>query len=364
MIVRHNIHDSHILKEYLEELEWEVDGIVDADISFHMVGQNLMVNRAAEFLLRAQLEGMAMLLVVIFIMMSLMYVSIRGGIISLVPNLVPIILTFGTMGIFGIPVNPGTATVAVIAIGIAIDDTIHLLARYSEESRRTPDRHEAVRKTVNHEAIPVISTSVSLMAGFMLLLLSDFSIIAQFGALSALTMLFAVVADLLITPLLIRNVRLVGLYEILGLNVGKEVLHGSPLFAGMSSYQIRKAILLSGMREFKAGDLLVEQGTTGQDMYLVLNGKVDVLVRTDDGTRIKVSEMSEGNFFGEVGFVSETKRTADIEATSDGKLLIFNADQLQQIMDQYPRIASRLVLNISRVLGGRLADSLTKLEQK
>lgn len=70
-------------------------------------------------------------------MMSLVYTSTIGGLLSLAPNIVPITTVFGIMGLFDIPLNPGTATVAVIAIGIAIDDTIHLLSTYAQESRKT-----------------------------------------------------------------------------------------------------------------------------------------------------------------------------------------------------------------------------------
>ena len=105
---------------------------------------------------------------------------------------------FGLMGLLDIPLNPGTAMVAVIAIGIAIDGTIHLFSRYNALCRGSSDYDDAVLTTVREEAMPVITTSLALAVGFGILTLSNFTIIAQFGALSAATMLFGVFANLLI----------------------------------------------------------------------------------------------------------------------------------------------------------------------
>lgn len=360
MVVRHNIHNSHELTLALADLERKVAEISGGTVQHFLVGQNLMINRAAEALMVAQLQSIGLLLVVIFVMMSLVYTSLIGGVLSLIPNIVPIVMTFGLMGLFNIPINPGTATVAVIAIGIAIDDTIHLLSFYAAESRRTPDRQQAVRITIRHEAIPVVSTTVALIAGFLVLVASNFSIVAQFGMLSALAMAFALIADLIITPVLMAKVRLVSVYEILLLKVGRDVLAKSPLFEGMSSYQARKAILLSQMTEFRAGTRLIRQGSVGREMFLILSG--DVAVTLDrDGEETRLATLSAGAVFGEAGFVSDQKRSANVDALSDGVMLTFEFERVRRNMWLYPHIASRLNLNIARILGERLAETSTHL---
>lgn len=360
MIVRHNIHNSHDLKEAVADLEAEVHAIAGPDLAVNLVGQNLMINNAAEDLIKAQVQSVGLLLVVIFIMMSLVYTSFIGGLLSLAPNIIPIVIIFGIMGMFDIPLNPGTATVAVIAIGIAIDDTIHLLSTYAQESRRTADRLEAVRRTVTHQAVPAISTSVALMAGFLVLLWSNFSILSQFGLLAAIAMIAALVADLIVTPVLMSYVRLVGLYEILALKVGREVLARSPLFADMSPYQMRKAILLSEIVPFKAGDRLVEQGSVGRDMYLIVSGQAEVTLPAAEGVT-RLATLEEGAVMGEVGFVREQQRTANVDALTDGEMLVFNAEKVRQNMRLYPHIASKLNLNIARILGARLAETSSRL---
>ena len=242
IVVRHNVTDSRTLNKHIAELEQVVTRIAGVDMRGYVTGENLMINRAAESLMTAQVKSLGILLLVIFLLMSAMFTSFKGGFIALIPSMIPIILMFGVMGLLGISLNPGTAMVAVIAIGIAVDGTIHLFSRYNDLCRKTSDNEQAVRQTVEHEAMPIVATSLSLAVGFGVLLFSNFTVVAQFGAMSAMTMLFAVYANLLITPIIMSRVRLVGLYEILVMRMQKDLLKKSPLFAGMSSYQIRKAM--------------------------------------------------------------------------------------------------------------------------
>jgi hypothetical protein len=360
IVVRHNIHNSHELKGALIDLDREVRRIAGPDLTVNLVGQNLMINNAADDLIAAQVQSVGLLLLVIFIIMSLVYGSMIGGFLSLVPNILPIIMVLGVMGIFNIPLNPGTATVAVIAIGIAIDDTIHLLSSYTYESHRTEDRDLAVRRTVRGQAVPAISTSIALAVGFLVLSGSSFSIIWQFGALSAVAMIIALIADLIVTPVLMSMVRLVGIYEILTLKIGKDVLNNSPLFAGMSSYQIRKAILLSEIVPFKTGDRLLQQGSIGRNMYVLLSGSAMVTLDQKHG-QTNLDTLNEGAVLGEVGFISEQERTANVDALTDGEMLRLNADKVHKNMRLYPHIASKLNINIARILGTRLASTSSRL---
>ncbi|NMM44747.1 MMPL family transporter [Rhodospirillaceae bacterium KN72] len=362
MVVRHNIHNSHDLKLAVADLTAKVHEIAGPGLRVHLVGQNLMINNAAEDLIAAQVQSVLLLLAVIFIMMSLVYTSVIGGLLSLIPNIIPIAVIFGVMGIFDIPLNPGTATVAVIAIGIAIDDTIHLLSTYAHESRLTPDRMLAIRRTQTHQAIPAISTSVALGAGFLVLMDSNFTIISQFGMLSAIAMIAALVADLIVTPVLMSFVRLVGLDEILMLRVGKSVFENSPLFDGMTPYQMRKTVLLSETQPFKAGDRLVEQGTVGDDMIMILSGQV-VVTLDQNGKTTRLAERGPGGILGEIGFVQEQERTANVDAVTDGEMLVFNAERVRRNMLLYPHIASKLNQNIARILGARLAATSQRLGQ-
>ncbi|RKZ37307.1 MAG: hypothetical protein DRQ37_02165 [Gammaproteobacteria bacterium] len=355
ILVRHNVSDSRTLNPHIRELKEAAKRIAGPSMRAYVVGENLMVNAAAEGLMTAQAKSLGILLLVIFLIMSAMFTSLKGGFVALVPGIIPIILMFGTMGLLGIALNPGTAMVAVIAVGIAIDGTIHLFSRYNELCRESSDNEYAIRQTVAEEAIPVVATSLALALGFGVLLFSNFTIIAQFGALSAATMLFAVFANLLITPIIMSKIRLVGLYDILAMNMSREVLEESPLFQNMSNYQIRKAILISKLEKFSPGEHLIEQGTFGRSMYLILSGQVEV-IRRDGGEERQVAERGAGAVFGEVGYVREIQRTADVRAVDQVEALRFDYERMRKDLRYFPRIVAALNFNISRILGERLAE--------
>ncbi len=365
VVVRHNLSDSRDLNEKLDALTEQITDILgDEEITATMTGENLMINRAAESLFGGQVQSLVLLVVIIFIIMTFLFTSITAGFLSLVPNAIPVILNFGAMGLLGIPLNPGTATVAVIAVGIAIDDTIHLLTRYNDECRRNPDQALAVRATVWAEAVPVVSTSISLALGFVVLLFSNFAIVAQFGALAAATMIYAMVADLLITPIVLKHVRLAGIWEIVALKIGREVLVGSPLFVGMSVYQIKKTIVLSAVSDYEEGEHIIEEDKTDRAMYVLLSGTVDVVTEVEGGEAHFIETLQPGAVFGEAGFVVGVKRTASVIARDAVQVLKLDPEKTADSLKLYPGIAARLHRNISRILGERLASVHEILETK
>ena len=362
IVVRHNLNDSHTLNEYVEELTQVVAQISGDELRGTVVGENLLVNHAAERLMVSQVKALGLLLSLIFIIMSIMFTSLRGGAIAMVPSLIPIVLMFGIMGLSGIPLNPGTAMVAVIAVGIAVDGTIHLLARYNELCRTTSDYEGAVHQAVDEIATPLIVSSLALALGFGILLLSNFTVVAQFGALAATTMLISIFANLLITPIIMARIRLVGLYQIIAMKVDQRVLETSPLLRDMTNYQRRKAILISEIHSFEEGEKVVEQGDIGRSMYMILDGEADVVRREASGDRV-LARLKAGDIFGEVGYIQEIERTADVVAKTPVSVLNFEYHRLQKDLRYFPNIVAKLNFNISSILGNRLADVLAQQQK-
>lgn len=355
IVVRHNVRDSSTLNHHIRELRQAVAHYAGPTMATTVVGENLLINAAADRLLKGQAAVLLAILVAVFIVMSLMFTSVKGGAIALVPSVVPSLMILGIMRILEIPINAGTVMVAVISIGIAIEGTIHLFSRYSELCRSAANYDEAVIETVKKEAAPMITASLALAMGFGVLLLSDFALIAQFGALAAAAMLFSIFANLLITPLVMSRIRLVGLYEILAMSMQREALEGSPLFQGMTAYQIRKTILISELREYRDGERLIEQGTVGRSMFIVVNGQLEV-VRHDGVADKRLALLGPGEVFGEIGFVHETYRTADVRALGAVAVLRFDHDRLKRDLTFFPHIMAKLNFNISGILGKRLAE--------
>jgi len=221
--------------------------------------------------------------------------------------------------------------------------------------RRTSNNDEAILETVRAEARPVVATSLALALGFGVLLLSDFTIVAQFGTLAACTILLSMFTNLVVVPMVMSRIRLVGLYEILAMPVQREVLDNSPLFQGMTSYQVRKAILISELNEVAAGTRLIEQGTMGGSMYVVVSGELEV-VRSDGGRERRLALLKPGDVLGEIGFIRATRRTADARALGPVSVLRFDRDKLANDLRFFPGIVAKLNFNISCILGQRLAE--------
>ncbi len=145
--------------------------------------------------------------VTLFLMLALR--SIKLGLIALVPNLLPAIVTLGIMGVTGIRLDVATVLIAAIAIGIAVNDTCHILFRYRHELTVTPDDPDrAVEAMMTHTGRPVVASSLLLMAGFAVLMFASVKSVSLFGLLTSITVATALLADLIITPaLLLTAVR-------------------------------------------------------------------------------------------------------------------------------------------------------------
>jgi len=148
--------------------------------------------------------------VAIFLLMILLFRSLKIALISMVPNLVPILLTLGTMGLLDIPLNIATAPVAAIALGIAVDDTIHFLVRFGREFDKGRDYSKAIENTLRSAGKPILVTTIVLTAGFCIFLFSNFQPTQNLGVLISFAVISAVFADLIVLPVLLLLLKPLG----------------------------------------------------------------------------------------------------------------------------------------------------------
>ena len=138
----------------------------------------------------------------ITLMMILLIGRIGSGLISMIPNLAPIAITLALMQVTGIPLNLFTMLVASIAIGLAVDDTIHFMHHFHRYLEKTGDVELAVRKTLQTSGRAMLTTSVILSAGFFIFCFASMNNFIQFGLLTGITILLALVADFVLAPAL------------------------------------------------------------------------------------------------------------------------------------------------------------------
>ncbi|MDJ0850681.1 MAG: MMPL family transporter [Myxococcota bacterium] len=183
------------------DTELEQTGLERTSVSLTGIGALWL--KLMDYIVSSQIQGFLIAFGVIAAMMCLLFRSFKTGLISMVPNLSPVVLTLGIMGWAGIPLDYNKIMIAAVAIGIAVDDTIHLLSRYHHEFRVRGDYREALRAAVEDVGRALFITSAALVCGFMVFTFSVMASTATFGVLLAWTIVVALVADFLLMPALV-----------------------------------------------------------------------------------------------------------------------------------------------------------------
>ncbi len=152
------------------------------------------------YLIESQIKTFALAFALVFISIALLLKSARIGMMSMIPNLIPIAITLGVMGYVGINLDVATIMIASVAIGISVDDAIHFLYRFKEEFKKDRDHYLAIQRTLSGVGRALIFTTVVATCGFLVFCLSSFKAIQYFGLLTGITMVSALLANLFILP--------------------------------------------------------------------------------------------------------------------------------------------------------------------
>lgn len=157
-----------------------------------------------DYVMSSQIRGFFIALGVIFVMMVIGLRSVRLALISLPPNLFPVLVMMGVMGIMEIHLDVATATVGAIVIGVAIDDTVHFLHHWRVAEAQALSWSDSVAYVFRHAGKAAVMTTLLLVGGFPVLMLADVKTVYYFGLLTTVAALAALYADLFILPLLLR----------------------------------------------------------------------------------------------------------------------------------------------------------------
>ena len=169
-----------------------------------ITGKAYLFQKGTYYLVKNLILSLSLAIFLISLFMAYMFRSFRMIVVSLIPNLLPLLITAGLMGYLGVPIKPSTILVFSIAFGISVDDTIHFLAKYRQELKAN---HWRIRKSVfgalRETGVSMFYTSIVLFFGFSTFLISSFGGTKALGALVSATLLFAMLANLLLLPSLL-----------------------------------------------------------------------------------------------------------------------------------------------------------------
>lgn len=177
---------------------------LDSVLSYRYTGNGYITEGNLDYLRKSLLYGLVVVFLTIGLIMGIIYRSWRMLIVSMIPNVVPLLVTAGIMGAAGITLTASAAVVFVVVFGIAVDDTIHFLTHYRLELQNGHDSETAIAKTIMGSGKAIILTSIVLLCGFSTLLFSTFGSTFTIGMFSLITIVFALLSDLYLTPALLR----------------------------------------------------------------------------------------------------------------------------------------------------------------
>jgi len=197
------------MKRIEDNLSPQIDKIFPKDrFEVTMTGKALIFQKGTSYLVNNLIISLSLAILLIALLMAWMFRSFRMILVSLIPNLLPLLVTAGMMGFLGIPIKPSTILVFSIAFGISVDDTIHFLAKYRQELKANDWKiKRSVYAALRETGVSMFYTSIVLFFGFSVFMISSFGGTVALGGLVSATLLFAMLANLLLLPSLLLSLE-------------------------------------------------------------------------------------------------------------------------------------------------------------
>lgn len=192
-----------------EDLQTQINKLFPADnYKVTLTGKALVFQKGTKYLVKNLVISLSLAILLIALFMAYMFRSFRMIVVSLIPNILPLLITAGLMGYLGVPIKPSTILVFSIAFGISVDDTIHFLAKYRQELQANNWKiKKSVYGALRDTGVSMFYTSIVLFFGFSVFTLSSFGGTVALGALVSATLLFAMLSNLLLLPSLLLSLE-------------------------------------------------------------------------------------------------------------------------------------------------------------
>ena len=198
------------IRASLDTMDWIEDSApdwlepFDAPVSLRLTGHAYMASRGLAFFIRDLIASLLTAGGVIFLVLVAVFRSLRMGLLSFLPTVLPLALTLGLIPVYGYELNTSTVVVFTIAIGMAVDNTIHLLTRFRRARREGAELDDAIRRTFREAGTAVVASNLLLIGGFSILFTSDFEPVFRVATLTTTTIGAAMVASILVLPELLE----------------------------------------------------------------------------------------------------------------------------------------------------------------
>ena len=199
--------DASFYVNFVEKISNEAKVIFGDEAEVSSTGLLLLFTTAISAIIQSMISSYMLAGILITIMMILLLSGFKKGLISMIPNLTPIIATMGIMGFLGVKLDMFTLLIGSIAIGLAVDDTIHFMHKFYSYYGEQPDVKHAVQQALQTTGRAMLFTSIALVAGFWVFLTATLNNVYYFGLFTGITVLIAFLSDILISPALMSLIH-------------------------------------------------------------------------------------------------------------------------------------------------------------
>ena len=194
--------------DLINKINFDLKNEIGLDESeFKLAGVLILFNNLLQSLFKSQILTLGLVMVGIFSMFIILFRNIKLSLIGVVPNFIAAFFILGIIGLLGIPLDMMTITIAAITIGIAVDNSIHYIYRFKEEFSKIKDYNKTLKKCHSTVGVAILNTSITIVFGFSILVLSKFIPTIYFGIFTGLAMLLAMISVLTLLPSLILIVK-------------------------------------------------------------------------------------------------------------------------------------------------------------
>lgn len=364
ILVRHSLSDSATLNDELVRLEHFIQKEIDPALKVTVTGHSILSNQASDQLAGSQAESLLFMLIVIFGMIAMLFLNIRAGMLAVVPNIFLVVGLFGAMGAWGITLDTGSTMIAAIALGVSVDHTMHLLVRYYSLTRGRVEPGEAIRQAAAIEFRPILAATLSLAAGFLVMGLSSFTPVVNFGLLSAFVMLLALYANFFLTPVLLSYVRLTTLWDVLSMPARQGLRAHCSLFRGLNELQVRHVLSFGTIRSYPVGGMIFDQGSQENELYVLLSGEVRICGDSHRAHRIVTDENPGDRVFGIASLLRGVQQICPAQVMRKAEVLVLDWERLEQLQKFRPRTGSQLFRNLSEIIAAQAMARVNAPEVK
>lgn len=205
--------DAAIFRNFIQTIDQELRLVGLENTAIHVTGLMSLMVRAIIAAIYSMAKSYVIALGIITVMMIILIGDLKIGLLSMIPNLLPIIITMGLMGFSGSPLDLNSIMIGSIALGVVVDDTVHFMYNFQKYYTQKSDPYYAVRETLLGTGRALLITSLVLSTGFFILIFASLNHLIRFGFFTGITILIALLADFLLVPammVLIRRNRPIG----------------------------------------------------------------------------------------------------------------------------------------------------------